>query len=75
MEELELTQEQIERNDEIDNAVHECICILAEKDLEWDMHIIGNVTETIKIELEKHNIHVRHPGIIMNEDGSEEYAE
>lgn len=71
--ELELTDEMIERNDEIDNAVYECICILAEKELDWNMGIIGNVTDAIKAELAKHGIKVRHPGVVTDKDGSQHY--
>lgn len=73
---LELNDEQLERNDDIDNAVFACITILAEKDLDWNMEMIGTVTESIKTDLLKYfNIKVRHPGIITNEDGSQYYAE
>lgn len=74
-EELELTQDMIERNDEIDNSVHECICILAEKDLEWNMEIIGNVTDAIKSVLSTYGIAVRHPGVVTDENGVQSYAE
>jgi hypothetical protein len=64
-----------QRNDEIDNAVYDCICILAEKDLEWNMEVIGDVTDSIKGALSRHSIRVRHPGIAINENGIEEYCE
>lgn len=80
--ELELIDENIKRidkmvarNDEIDNAVYECICILAEKELDWDMEIIGNATEAIIAELENHDIKVRYPGVTTDEDGRQHYEE
>jgi len=77
--ELELTGEQIERLDEMYGAVHEAICILAEKDSEelpYDISIIGDITDAIINALAKdHNIHVRYPGIVTNEDGSQFYEE
>lgn len=72
---LELTDEMIERNDEIDNCVYECICTLAEKEIEWDMHIIGDVIDSIKTVLDMHNIKVRHPGICEDDDGKQYYCE
>lgn len=72
---MQLTNAQIERLDEIDNAVFDCICTLAEQVLEWDMYLIGEVTDVIKTVLAEQGIHVRHPGILHHEDGTEEYAE
>lgn len=73
--ELELTMEMLQRNDDIDNAVFQCVCILAEKELEWDMQIIGNVTDAIKKELGNYNISVRHPGVFIDEKGKQHYGE
>ena len=73
--ELELTDEMLERLDEIDNTVYACICTLAEKPIEWDMEIIGEVTEEIRSVLEKHEIQMRWPGIVTNEDGTQEYSD
>lgn len=74
-EELELTDEMLARNDEIDNAVFACLCTLAEQDFEWDMEIIGEVTEDIRSVLERHGIKMRWPGIVTNEDGTQHYDE
>lgn len=73
--ELELTDEMLERLDEIDNTVYACICTLAEKPIEWDMEIIGEVTEKIRSVLEKHGIQMRWPAIVTNEDGTQEYSD
>jgi hypothetical protein len=75
-EELELTDEMIERNDVIDNAVYACILELAEKDedeLPWSMEIIGDVTDAIKASLLMHKIKVRHPGVVTEANGSQHY--
>lgn len=45
--ELELTGEMLKRNDTIDNAVQDCICTLAEKEIDWNMEIIEDVTDAI----------------------------
>jgi len=68
----------IERNDIIDNAVYACILALAEKDedeLPWDMEIIGAATDAIKDVLSRHNIRVRHPGVVTEKDNSQHYEE
>jgi len=79
MEELELTNEQVSRNDDIDNAVYQCILVLAEQsdtDLPWDMGMIGEVTDAIKETLWRYaNIKVRHPGIVTDDDGNQSYEE
>jgi hypothetical protein len=79
MEYLELTDEMVERIDEIDNAVYDLILTLAEKtpeDLEWDMAIIGNVTDSIKTLLwEEFQIKVRHPAVVTNKDGTQYFSE
>ena len=75
---LGLTDEMIERNDAIDNAVYDCILILSEDssgDLPWDMEIIGDVTDAIKAALASHDIKVRHPGIVTEEDGRQYYED
>jgi hypothetical protein len=78
-EELELSDEHLERNDDIDNAVFDCISVLAEDiNMEWNMQIIGETTDAIKSVLSDHNIKVRHPHIAIHADGSqtiEEYEE
>lgn len=75
---LELTDEMLERNDAISNAVFECILTLAEKDdeeLPWNMEIIAEATEAIKEILERHGFHVRHPGVVTEPDGKQHYEE
>jgi hypothetical protein len=71
-EELELTDEMLERNDEIDNAVFQCICTLTEKNLDWDMEKIAAVTDAIKGVLAAYRLRVRHPGVVTNNDGQSE---
>lgn len=74
-EDLELTDEMIERNDEIDNAVYQCILALTEKtedELDWNMQIIGEVTDAIKDVLwHDFKLKVRHPAVVT--DGDEQY--
>ena len=75
---LELTDEQLARNDEIDNAVYDMLLVLTEKNEEefpWNMEHIGNITEMIEEYFEKINIHIRHPGIVTDEEGNQYYTE
>ena len=76
--ELELPSDMVERLDEIDNAVYQLILTLAEKtedELEWNMGIIGGVTDAVKNVLAKYKIPVHHPAIATDKDGSQEIVE
>lgn len=73
--ELELTTEMVQRNDEIDNAVFSCITTLTEQKLEWNMEIIGKVTDAIKGVLAEYNLKVRHPAIEIDTHGNQRYVE
>jgi len=77
--ELELTDEMVERNDEIDNAVYDLILTLTEKtgdELPWDMEMIGAVTDTVKDLLWKQfKLAVRHPVVVTNGNGIQCYSE
>jgi hypothetical protein len=75
MDELELTDEMLERNDDIDNAVFGCLCALAEKELEWDMELIGEATDVLKDILKDRGFPVRHPGVVTEPDGTQHYEE
>ena len=73
---LEFTDGMIERIDEIDNAVFDCIKILAENpDMDWDMEIIGEITDEIKYSLFKRGIKVRHPAIVTELNGEQSFSE
>lgn len=45
-----------ERGDEIDNAAHELLCIMARSDLEWDIGMIRAVVEEAERVLESRGI-------------------
>lgn len=53
-----------ERNDEIDNQVHDLLCTMANKRIDWNMELIGRVEECIEKILPEYNIHVCHPGFL-----------
>ena len=77
--ELELSDEQIARNDEIYNAVYDMCKIMAgNDDLEWDMHYIGEIAELAANLLITRGEKVRFPAVVTGEDGKqhiEEYYE
>lgn len=78
-EELELSDIQIERNDEIYNAVLDLCKILAEDwNLEWDMAILGPIADTAASVLVERGIPVRFPSIVEDDNGRkyiEEYVD
>lgn len=75
LKQLELTNEMIERNDEIDNAVFDCLCKLAETPLDWDMQMIAEATDAIKDALKDFGIKVRHPAVVTDNEGKQSYAD
>jgi len=76
---LELTDEMVERNDEIDNGAYDFILTLTEKtsdELPWDMEMIGSVTDAVTNLLWKRfKLAVRHPAVVTNDDGTQCYCE
>ena len=76
---LELTNEMVERNDVIDNAVYALILTLTEEsedELPWDMEIIEAVTDAVKDVLcDSFGKKIRHPAVVTNDDGSQYYVE
>lgn len=50
---MELTAQQIERHDFVDNAIFELIneLILSEKEMEWDIEAIGEIRDAIQSQL------------------------
>ena len=77
-EELEFTNAQTERLDEIDNTVYQALLVLLEKteeELPWDMSLIGPVVEAIADACESCGYHMRYPTIVTEKDGSQHYEE
>ena len=69
---LELSDRQIERIDEIHNAVFEMCKVLTEKtDLEWDMYYIGEIADYAANLLCLMGNKVRYPAIVTGEDGKQ----
>lgn len=75
-EEVELTQDQLDRNDEIYNAIHEMCKILAENpDLEWDMYYIGDIADYAASLLVSCGNRVRYPAVVTDEKGNQYICE
>ena len=71
-EELELSNAQLERIDEVENAVFDLCGILTEKeDLEWDISYIGEIADIAASILVEHGFPVRYPAIVTNVDGTQ----
>lgn len=72
---LELTDKMVERNDEIYNAVFELCRIMTEKqELEWDMSIIGDLTDYAAMILSEQGFKIRFYSIATT-PGGDEYLE
>lgn len=71
-EEVELSAAQLERIDEIHNAVFElCVVLTENDDLEWDMAYIGEIADVACDILVSKGLRVRYPAIVSEEDGVE----
>lgn len=75
-EELELTDEQIARNDEIYGAAYEFCKVMAEdENLEWNMEILGQLADFTADLLTSHGSRVRYPAVVTEPDGSQHIEE
>jgi len=75
-EELELNDAQIERVDEVENAVYKMCCVLTESpDLEWNMEYIGEIADFAAELLTKLGHRVRYPAVVTEADGSQHIEE
>lgn len=75
-EEVELTESQLIRLDNMYNAAHElCAVITEEPDLEFDMYYVGTIVEFAVSLLLERGKPIRYPGIVTDDFGSriEEY--
>lgn len=68
--ELELSDSQLERIDEVENAVYELCKILTEdSDIEWNMSYIGEIADLAANVLTNNGHKVRYPSIVTEPDG------
>lgn len=71
-EELELSDEQATRNDEIYNATYEFCKVMAEdENLDWNMEILGQLADYAAELLTTHGSRVRYPSVVTEPDGSQ----
>ena len=71
-EELEFSKGQLERIDEIHNAVYDLCAVLTENaNLEWDMAYIGEIADLACDVLTRNGFRIRYPAIITDKDGGE----
>ena len=69
-EELELSDAQSARNDEIYNAAYEFCKVMAEDDdLQWNMEILGELADLAAELLTRHGSRVRYPAVVTEPDG------
>lgn len=69
---LELSDEQIARNDEIYNAAFEFCKVMAEDaELKWNMEILGQIADYAAELLTSHGSKVRFPSVVTEPDGSQ----
>lgn len=74
----ELNDRQLERLDEIDNAVYQTILAFLDKsedEFPWDMHYIGEVAECIEETLLSMGQRVHRPAILTEKDGTSNIEE
>lgn len=75
-EDLELSDEQSARNDEIYNAAYEFCKVMAEdENLEWNMEILGQLADYAAELLTTHGSRVRYPSVVTEPDGSQHIEE
>lgn len=71
-EELELSDEQTARNDEIYNAAFDFCKVMAEdENLEWNMEILGQLADFAAELLTGHGSKVRYPSVVTEPEGSQ----
>lgn len=71
-EDLELSDEQSARNDEINNAAFDfCKVMAGDENLEWNMEILGQLADYAAELLTTHGSRVRYPSVVTDTDGSQ----
>lgn len=71
-EELELTDEQAARMDELDNAAHEYLKVLLnDPDLEWNQEYIGGLNDIAAEMMHRKGFKIYYPAVVTKADGSQ----
>ena len=74
-EEIELSDEDIRRIDEVHNAVYDLCKVLAESEIEWDMSYIGEIADFAAEMLTSEGFKVRYPAIVYNDEDEPDHIE
>lgn len=75
-EKLEFTDEQIERVDEVENAVfHMCETLTEEEYLEWDISYVGEIADAACQILADHGFKIRYPAIVTDYNGDQKIVD
>lgn len=74
--ELEFTNEQIKRIDEVENAVF-CMCqsLVGGDNLEWDIDYIGEIADAACQILADHGFKIRYPAIVTDYNGDQKIVD
>lgn len=73
----ELSPLQIERLDEIDNAMYRFLLVLLEKDeseFPWNMQYIGELVDAAEETMFRYGFDIHRPAVINDGDGGEDYV-
>lgn len=73
----ELSPRQLERLDEIDNAMYQFLLVLLEKDEDefpWDMQYIGELVDAAEETMFRYGFDIHRPAVINDGDGGEDYV-
>lgn len=70
--ELELTEDQVDRLDEIHNAAQEFLKVITnDPDLEWNMEWIGELTDMAASQMHSAGFKIYYPFIQTDSDGNQ----
>lgn len=73
---LEFSDAQIEKIDDIYNAVYDLCVLMSENNtLEWNMSYIGEIADLVTDVLLDHGIPVRYPAVVSENDEPEHVQE
>lgn len=73
---VELTDAQIDKIDQIHSAVYNLCVLMSEKDnLEWSMSYIGEIADCAMDILLEHGVPVRYPAVVSENDEPEHVQE
>lgn len=72
-EELELTDEQVERMDELDNAAHEYLKVVTNNpELPWNQEYIGNLNDSAADLMYHKGFKIYYPAIVTDAEGNQQ---